>query len=447
MRRWATGWSLGALRLGALRLGALGFGALGGAMVLVEAAPAAASPQEVIGFGYRSIGMGTTGVAAAEGVDAVYANPALLSASRELTLELGLMGASFALEAEGPGLGEPLTAYPRFFANTIGGLIPLPFGGLLRDRVTIGLGFVTPTDVVVRGRILYPEKPQMIFADRVQSVAVQAGLGIDIGHGLRIGGGFMALAALTGSVTVATDASGRIGTVVEDTLVASFAPLTGVSYEWSDYRIGVSYRGELVGRFNVVIEAENLGQLEIPPLNISGVAQYDPHMIAVGLSQIEGETRWALGVSFKLWQLYPGPAEATVRCEDAPEPDAPCEAGTPADPAFQPTVAPRVGAERRFPVSRDATLAVRGGYAFEPSPAPEQVGRTNYFDNHRSVFSVGWGARFDAPLAFGLDGYLQLQWLHDRRHHKQTAEGALVDGNVDTSGLVPGGGASVSVRF
>ena len=95
-----------------------------------------------------------TGAAASEGVDAVYGNPALLSASRELTLELGLMGASFVLEAEGPGLLEPLVSYPRFFANTIGGILPLPFGGVLRDRVTIGLGFVTPTDVVVRGRIL-----------------------------------------------------------------------------------------------------------------------------------------------------------------------------------------------------------------------------------------------------------------------------------------------------
>ena len=90
---------------------------------------------------------------------------------------------------------------------------------------------------------------------------------------------------------------------------------------------------------------------------------------------------------------------------------------------------------------------LRGGYAFEPAAAPEQVGRTSYFDNHRSVFSVGWGARFDDPLRFGLDGYLQLQWLHGRRHHKQTSEGALVDGNVDTGGFIPGGGVSASVRF
>jgi hypothetical protein len=438
MRRRPVAWTMATL--GSALSGFLGCFLGGGST-------AQASPQEVIGFGYRSIGMGTTGVAAAEGVDAVYGNPALLSASRELTLELGLMGSSFILEAEGPGLVEPLVAYPRFFANTIGGILPLPFGGVLRDRVTIGLGFVTPTDVVVRGRILYPEKPQMLFADRVQSVAVQAALGIDLGYGLRIGGGFMALAALTGSVTVATDASGRIGTVVEDTLVASFAPLAGISYEWSDYRVGLAYRGELVGRFNVVIEAENLGQLEIPPLNISGVAQYDPHMFAVGLAQIQGDTRWALGVSFKLWSAYPGPVEATVRCEDAPEPDAPCAAPQPADLEYIPTVAPRAGVERRFAVSPDAMLALRGGYAFEPSPAPEQEGRTNYFDNHRSLFSIGWGARFEEPLSFGLDGYLQLQWLHDRRHHKQVGQGASVDGRVDTNGFVPGGGVSASVRF
>jgi long-chain fatty acid transport protein len=407
-----------------------------------------ASPQEVLGFGYRATALGQTGAADARGIDAVYANPALLSREHQLSLQLGIAGAFFDLEANGL-VGAPLTNYPGYAGNTIGGVIPLPFGGVLEDRVTVGVGFVTPFDVVVRGRILYPEKPQFLFADRVQSVGLNAGLGIDIGHGIRLGGGFMALAALEGSVLVGTDASGRIGTVVEDTLVASYAPLIGASYDiGDDYRIGVGVRGELQARFNVVIVAEDLGQIEIPPINISGVAQYDPWQVSLELARHSGDWRVAIGATYKHWSAYPGPLEATVRCEDAPDPDASCNAPIPIDVDYSPVVAPRAGVERPIGLAPGVELALRGGYSFEPSPAPEQRGRSNYFDNHRSVFSVGYGVAFDDPLpSFGFDGFAQLQLLHPRDHEKRVAEGALYDGVVATGGFVFSGGASATVKF
>lgn len=407
---------------------------------------AAASPQEVVGFGYRSIAMGRTGAAFGGGVDAVYGNPALLSLSHDLELEIGIMGASFDLHALGAGA---LPSYPSLAASTIGGILPLPFGGVLKDRVTIGLGFVTPFDLVVRGRILYPDKPQFLLADRVQSVAVQAALGLDIGYGVRIGGGFAALAALDGSVVVATDASGRIGTVVEDTLVASYAPIVGASYDISDaYRLGLAFRGELVGRFNVVIEAENLGTIKIPPLNISGLAQYDPWMFQLEIARVKGPWQMALSLSYKHWAAYPGPAEATVRCEDTDpfEPD--CGAPTVPDAGYHPIVTPSLGVDRAIELAPVAKLHVRGGYTFEPSPAPEQKGRSSYFDNHRSVFSVGWGIDLEhrwAPLSF--DGYVQVQWLHDRDHEKSVSEGATAEATIETRGLVAGAGTAATVRF
>ncbi len=407
-----------------------------------------ASPQEVIGFGYRSIAMGNTGAAAGEGVDAVYANPALLSSSHDLALQVGLVGASFGLSAEGAGLG-PLPPYSSLRANTIGGILPLPFGGVLADRVTIGLGFVTPFDVVVRGRILYPEKPQFLLADRVQSVAVQAAVGMDLGYGIRIGGGFAALAALTGSVVVATDASGRIGTVVEDTLVASYAPIFGASYDIGEaYRVGLAVRGELVARFNVVIVAEDLGQINIPPMNISGIAQYDPWQIALEVARIDGPWKVAIGATYKHWSAYPGPVEATVRCQDADDPETPCSAPVPPDPDYSPVVAPRVGVDRAMPLAEGATVQLRGGFAFEPTPAPEQQGRSNYFDNHRSVISLGFGLELADPLpTIGFDGFAQLHWLHPRSHDKQAALGAAGDGEVRTSGFILAGGTAATVRF
>jgi len=424
--------------------------ALAGALAAsLAGTSASASPQEVIGFGFRSLGMGNTGAAIGQGVDTVYANPALLSTARDMELQLGTMGAHFDLSASGPGLAQPLVAYPSLQANTIGGVLPLPFGGALKDRVAIGVGFLTPFDVVVRGRILYPEKPQYLIADRVQSVAVQAGLGIDIGYGIRIGGGFAALAALAGSVVVATDDAGRLGTTVQDTLVASYMPIVGASWEFADdnYRVGVTYRGELVGRFNVIIEAENLGQITIPPLNISGVAQYDPWQIAAEVARVKGDWRVAVGLTYKHWPAYAGPVEATVRCPPAVLDDAPCDPLLPPDPGLSPVVSPRAGVERMFEVGPTATIGVRGGYAFEPSPFPEQTGLTSYFDNHRSVFSLGYGLSFTEPIGLSFDGFAQVQWLHARRHDKSRDDGALLDGVVNTSGAILAGGTSASVRF
>ena len=420
--------------------GVLGIGAI------AIASPAAASPQEVLGFGHRAIALGTTGAASAEGADAVYANPALLSQARAMSLQIGLQGAYFHLAADGPGMPGRVD-YSNLRASTIGALLPLPFTGALKDRIAIGLGFLTPLDVVVRGRILFPEKPQFLVADRVQSVAAQLALGVDLGHGVRLGAGFMALAALKGSVLVSTDASGRIGTLVQDTLVASFAPLAGASYEFADasYRVGLAFRGQLVGRFNVVITADNLGTITIPPLNISGVAQYDPWQLALEFARIKGPWRGAVGASYKHWPAYPGAVEATVRCQDAPDPSEGCAAPVPPKPGYRPVVAPRVGVERVFAVGKN-DIAVRAGYSFEPSPAPEQTGPRNYFDNHRSILSAGWGVRL-AAAPLGFDGFAQVQLLHPRSHEKHQGDGAPTAGTVETHGFIAAAGVAATARF
>ncbi len=414
----------------------------------IVAPQADASPQEVIGFGYRSIAMGNTGVAAGQGVDAVYANPALLSLSREMALELGITSGVFHLVADGPQMPGELR-YSPLQSNTIGGLLPLPFGGVLEDRITIGLGFQTPFDVVVRGRILYPEKPQFLLADRVQSVAVQAAVGADLGYGIRAGVGFAALAALSGSVLVATDSRGRIGTVVKDTLVASYAPIFGASYDLDHAtRLGLVFRGELVGRFNVIIEAKDLGDITIPPLNISGVAQYDPWQIGLEAARSQGPWKAALALVYKHWPAYPGPPEATVRCEDAADEHVTCDPWLPPDPGYRPVVSPRVGVERAFSIRSGATLLLRTGYGFEPTPAPLQKGYTNTFDNSRSVISAGYGIALDDPLPpVDFNGFVQLQLLHPRTHPKRVAEGASFDGNVRTSGSVVAAGVAGMVRF
>ncbi len=410
---------------------------------------AQASPEDVFGFGPRTMAMGGTGAATGRGFEAVWGNPALLSTARERELNVGFLGAVFDLRAPDRIDYNPLAG------SFIGAVLPVPFGGVLKDRVALGLGFFTPFDVIVRGRILYPETPQFLLADRTASVAVQVALGIDVGYGFRVGAGFAALAALTGSVLVATDASGRIGTVVEDTLVASYGPLVGLSYERKGYRAGLTYRGELSGRFNVVIEVRDLGQIVVPPLNISGLAQYDPMQFAVEAARVKGPWHVAAGITIKGWSAYPGPVEATVRCPDI-DPDTgepatePCGALVPAPVNFSNTIVPRIGVERVLDVAPMVGMTLRAGYFLEMSPAPEQTKKSNIYDNTRSVFGLGYGIELKPPMPrLRFDVATQVQVLHPRTHTKEAE--VLLDNPgataVRSSGFVYAGAATVGVGF
>ncbi len=428
---------------------ALGLAALGALVASLASAPAAASPEDVLGFGPRSIAMGATGAAGSEGYEAVYGNPGLLSTARSRQLTLGFVGAVFDVHAKDKIPTGPL------HGSIIGATLPLPFAGVLKDRIAIGLGFFTPTDLVVRGRILFPERAQYPLVDRVQSIAVQAGIGVDLGHGLRAGGGFAALAALSGAVLVATDAAGRIGTVVEDTLVASYGPIVGLSYDLGDsWRVGATFRGELVGRFNVVITVKDLGALTVPPLNISGVAQYDPWQIALELARVKGALRFAAGATFKRWSAYPGLSEATVRC---PLFDATgqlftdsCSAQSPDPPSYSDTVSVHAGVERRFAPRSSVEMSARGGVFFEPTPAPAQTGTANVYDSSRAAVSAGYGLSLAAPFpAIDLDLFSQLQWLLPRDHVKDASVAASNAGapRATVSGLIASFGVTVGARF
>ncbi|AKT40920.1 OmpP1/FadL family transporter [Chondromyces crocatus] len=425
------------------------------ALILTAPAAALASPQDVLGYGARTQAMGATGAAVAEGYEAVYGNPALLSATHERRLTVGMTSAIFDLRAE-PASGGANAAlgrlpYGPLRGGVIGATLPIPFGGFLKDRVTLGLGFFTPFDIVVRGRILDPERPQFLMADRVQSVAVQVGLGVDIGHGIRIGGGFAALAALSGSVLVATDASGRVGTVVENSLVASYAPVIGASYERGPWRFGATFRGELVGRFNVVITVRDLGAITVPPLNISGIAQYDPLQLALEAARTVGPFRLALGATYKRWSGYPGPNEATVRCPET-DPDSgepfskPCDPLVPLDPGYSDTVVVRAGVEHSHALSRSVTTKLRGGAFFEPSPAPAQTGEANLFDSHRLALTLGYGLSA-GPVDLDLFGQAHL--LLPRSHDKVADVPASNPGapSVETSGVIIAGGLTAGVAF
>jgi long-chain fatty acid transport protein len=405
------------------------------ALVTSATSTAIASPQDLFGYGARASAMAGLGGAIIDDFSAVHANPAALSRARDISFTLGYQGAGFNIE-RAVAMGAPQHLGQDLSRGTVIGLaLPLPFGGALRDRIVIGLGFYTPTDVVVRGRILRPETPQLLLlSDRTQTVAIQAGVGVELPWGLRVGGGFVALAAIRGSVVIAQDSTGRVGSRVDNQLVTSYAPIVGVSFERSIIRSSLTFRGTSVGRFAVTIEARDIG-LPLPTFNIAGIAQYDPWQIA-GEAGVQLES-WSMlaGLTFKRWSEYPGPLERTT--ERSPEPPR---------PAMADTFVPRVAIEKEW-ARRTQRWALRGGYFYEPSPLPARTEQANYLDNDRHVISLGGSvsARWRGSTA-RFELWSQMHVLSSRDFTDGTLE-ASISPTITTRGTIIAAGTNLTVTF
>lgn len=396
--------------------------------------------------------MAGTGAATSSDFEAAYTNPALLSRIARPRLALGFLGANFDEEAHGDGLPGRIEDRSARGID-IGADLPIPFGGILKDRVSGALAFYTPSDVVVRGRILYPEIPQFpLLSDRAQCVAIRMGVGVDLGHGFRIGGGFGALAEIVGSVLVETDSTGKVSSQIDDQLVATYAPILGASWErphtplFGDgtLRIGAVFRGALAAQFSVSIDATKLTSLNIPVFNIAGLAQYDPLQAGLEVGWENPKWKLAIGVTWKHWSDYPGPLEPTITC---PPDDPDCGAADVTHLAFSDTIVPRAGVERTFELTRASSLHVRGGYFFEPTPAPSHLPSsaaydvsslasvqvpTRYFDTDRHVFTAGLGVSLKKPLALDIDTYAQVHVLAPRT---VTLDAGEPDGSASTGAL------------
>jgi long-chain fatty acid transport protein len=300
--------------------------------------------------------------------------------------------------------------------------------------------------------------------NRAQSVTIRAGVGADIGYGIRVGVGFAALAEIVGTVVAATDATGRVGTRVEDQLVATYAPTLGVSYDLplkgpELWRVGVTYRGTLDARFAVVIDGTKLSSLQIPLFNISGLAQYDPAQVAVEVARREALSVLAAQVVYKHWSSFPGVLEPTVVCTEG---GAGACGLVPPKIDWNDTFVVRLGAEQGFTIARGAVLRGRAGGFFETTPlpgelpaaeaySPSQKGLTSvptrYFDSDRVALTIGTGLSLTKPLPpIDLDLFAQYHMLLPRTVTSADASGAVLSSG-ESSGHIAVIGMNAGLTF
>jgi hypothetical protein len=370
---------------------------LGLTLFSILCAPAAgwASVPDLAGMGARSGAMAGTGVADAEGYDACYTNPAGLVGPTRRRLTLEYVHAGYHLRLDGQA--HPVDAADGML---IGADLPLPFGGVLRDRIALGLAFYFPFGVVNRARAPYPDVPRLaLLDDRTQVVSVLVAAGARVHERVTIGVGVLALAALVGDIVLASDAGGRIVTLSEEQLVASYTPIVGVrvrAARWA--RIGAVLRGESKSTYDIAVSSQ-LGSvipIALPTLHIAGTAQFDPLQMAVETA-LE-PWRWLTvdaGVTWKHWSAFDLPTQNAT-------------AGAPPQPAprFHDTAVPRVAAEATVRWAH-WRLHGRAGYFYEWSPSRDPV----LLDADRHVLTGGVGVEWlNSVTTLQLDAFGQ--WHH-----------------------------------
>jgi long-chain fatty acid transport protein len=366
--------------------------------LLLAGGLASASEPDLFGLGPRSGAMAGMGVADAEGWEATYLNPAGVVGPKRRRLTLGYVGARYGLSLDGASRNVQATD-----GILIGAELPLPFGGVLTDRLALGLGFYFPVGLINRASDGFPDEPRLALLDsRTQVVSVLVSAGARVHERVRVGVGVLALAALVGEIDVTPDAAGHYTTVAEEQLIASFAPVLGVRVEAARWaQVGLAYRAQSTSGYDIQIRPK-LGSalpIQLPTLRIAGTAQFDPHQIAAeGAFDVLRWLRLSAGLTWKHWSAYEYPVEnATAGAPPKPNAD------------YHDTAVPRVSGEATGRWGR-TTLQGRLGYFYEPTPAPDGADRV-LLDADRHVITGGVGLGYVGRLlTLQLDAFAQ--WHH-----------------------------------
>lgn len=407
-------------------------------MMMAATPEAIGSPLELFGFGGRSPALAGAGVASSTGYDAVFINPAGLADVQRKRATVGGMYGDFSLELDGAS-----TDTDSAQGVILGGELPVPLGGALRDRVGLGFGFYIPDKSINRAAAPVPGTPYYALLEhRSHVIAIDIAVGYRLRPDWSVGVGVTALAVLQGSVEVTTDGSGRFTTRSEERILTRLAPLAGVRGRWSDRLIvGAVARAPSRSDYDILVTADlaEAVPIALPPIRIAGAAQYDPLTVAVEAAWLARPGLTLTGhLAWQNWSGFPLPTENPVPGNPPQE-----------SPGFHDTVVPRLAIEH-VSAAGGGEVAVRGGYAFLWSPAPEMDGQQSLLDNHRHLFGfgagIGWPGR-TWPLH--LDAWLQVHVLQPRRHHKDPTSVApdepLPFETIDTGGRIVVGGLTVGV--
>lgn len=427
------------------------------------ASTVAANPADMYGFGARSAGLASAGMAAANDSTANYYNPALLATLEDLHLTIGYQAAAPQLFVEGENVGVNETR-----GLVVGLAAP---GRLAGRRVAMGGGLFLPDQQLVRTRILNSQQPRFMYYDnRGQRLFLSANIAVELTPRLFLGAGVAYMSSTQGAVTLV----GRIGFPdASDSVLAldmdfdldpiryGHAGLLFHATPWLD--LAFVARGGFTltidQTFDIQGDVGPSGQTPIVEdgfFTMQSAAQdlFQPPQFALAANaQLTADFLVAVDIALHRWSTYENPAAAIEINLDVGTfndlvdiPDAPPLP----TPNFHDIVTAKIGAEWTVASSAHRKWQARAGYGFEPTPAPEQTGETNFIDNDRHTFAAGVGLSLPSlgeviikPLR--LDAFVSLTMLPGRLHRKMSPVDPIGDYRAD--GRVLSAGMSTHWRF
>jgi long-chain fatty acid transport protein len=389
---------------------------------------ARATTGMVFGVGPSTRAWAGAGATQRSGYEAAFQNPASLSLSPELSLSAGYGVQSSWLSTQRGQAAEQRFDTEPLGLTTLGFTLPLE---ALGQRFVVGFASLSPGGSVARADLPLAEQPQFpLLVSRQHAIDFDLGLGVRPWRFLALGVGLRALASLSGNAEVRTQGKATT-TRVSDTLEPVLAPNVGVTaFFGSSATAALVLKAPLRADFDIALAAVDLKATQLPPLHLAGVAHYDPLSLQAEYAQRLGRLTALFGAVYQRFSRTPTLLPSTVTC---PEQRPDCLALVAQPPRFHDTVELHVAAALGLDLTRAAKAELRAGYAFVPSPVPDQAGPDNLLDNARHRFGVGYGVTLSDPLPpLGLDAAFTLDELVPRTSRKSAD---VAPGNAGASTL------------
>lgn len=413
-------------------------------LLAVISPPANANPPDIYGFGARAMALAGAMTAAVDDTTANFYNPAALTRRSELQLDTGYLFTSTHLRMNGQDVGVDEGNGFQF-----GVVVPGEIGSV---GLAVGLSLFLPEDRLSRVRALPQQQPRFVYYDnRPQRVFINTNLAIRPLPWLHIGGGITFLTETTGRLNleglifIGDVERSPLDTTVDVDFETIRYPSAGLLFTPNDqWSIGITYREEVKAELDlgaVVEGAVVLGALIGGSFTLESFNStlFTPRQLWVGATwKPIDDLMLSLDLGWLNWGNYPPPT-ARVKTEldievidfDIPTP----AAVEPAD--FHDIFAVRFGIEGSVHLGSKVTMDFRAGYAFEPSPAPDQEGLTNYVDSDKHTIGYGlgvtiheWNPWVAAPVSIDFAGQTIL--IANREYRKSNP--ADLVGDYDAGG-------------
>lgn len=394
---------------------------------------ALASPYDVYDAGARATAMGGAQTAHADGAEALAYNPSqLATATQGLTFgTLATFGrARIVLKdrPEGydvPDLGPPSRAVgdalvPR---ERVSSDLEVPLAGIyvgvvskiifegLHGGVMVFLPLPSPISLAAP----FADEREKMFSNQLRferlgepshRLDVQFGLGYQVTEWLSVGVGATYLPSIgvnTGIYLADSTDQANAELAADVTTNNAFGLLAGLTVKLpGDVAVGVAFRDSLAMRLTSDNEIQINGVTGGEPIvqQARWTPVYTPARGSLGVAWTAGEWLFSGDLRYTFWSTY--------------------ENGQGERANFNNVFSGALGTQWQY----NEHTALRLGLGWEPSPVPDQTGRTNYVDNDRLSVSLGAGhsfqvgeAKFDVAWALRLQGLVRREVNKARLDH------------------------------